>query len=418
MRIEERRTRPCRRPWWSRSGLEAVDGKLTVAGRDAEALARDHGTPLFVYDLPRIEEQVRALQGAYADAGLHRSRVRLALKAQREPEVLAFLRGLEAGVGIDACSPGEVLHALEHGWRADEISYTGTNLSDRDLDVVLAHPVHLNVDLLSQIERVGRRDPGRAIGLRINPRAGAGYFRDEETAYARSDRPTKFGIFPEQLAEALTVARRHDLTIDTVHVHVGDGFLTDGIPRFERAIERVAEVTTWLQGQGCPIDEVNTGGGLGVPITEGDRPLDLDAYAGMLARHLGPLGVRVGVEPGDFLVKESAVLLAEVVTVEERDGSTFVGVDAGWNLVNDRFIYEGKQTIVVCGRADAPPTRSVTVAGHINEGDDLFSEDEPLADVAEGDVLAILNCGSYAQSMTILHCLRPPARALFFRDRL
>jgi diaminopimelate decarboxylase len=393
-----------------------------VAGRDAEALARDHGTPLFVYDLLRIEERVRSLQDAFAAAGIGRSRVRLALKAQREPEALAFFRGLGApgtpeSVGIDVCSPGEVLHALEHGWHAEEISYTGTNLSERDLDVILAHPVHLNVDLLSQIERVGRRASGRTIGLRINPRAGAGY-GEAETLYARTDRPTKFGIYPEQLEEALETARRHDLVIDTVHAHVGDGFLTDGIPKLERAIERIAEATAWLQAQGCPIVEVNTGGGQGIPLREGDDELDLGAYAAMLGRHLSPLDVTVAVEPGDFLAKESAVLLAEVVTVEDRDGVTFVGLDAGWNLVNERFIYDEPQTIVVCARADAPATQRATVAGHINEGDDLFEEDVPLPEVHEGDILAILNCGSYAQSMTIVHCLRPPAQARFFRDRL
>ena len=63
-------------------------------------------------------------------------------------------------VGIDACSPGEVLHALANGWRADEISVTATNLSERDLDVILAHDVHLNLDAVSQLERVGRRAPG------------------------------------------------------------------------------------------------------------------------------------------------------------------------------------------------------------------------------------------------------------------
>ncbi|MEX0755502.1 MAG: diaminopimelate decarboxylase [Actinomycetota bacterium] len=397
------------------------DGRLMIAGRDAEALARDHGTPLFVYDLQHVSEQVHALRDAYERAGIARHRIRVALKAQRAPEVLAFLRGSGAAgsaesVGIDACSPGEVLHALEHGWRPEEISFTGTNVSERDLDVLLAHPIHLNVDLLSQIERVGRRDPGRAIGLRVNPRAGAGYAAGE-TLYASSDRPTKFGIFPEQLGDALAAARRHELVIDTVHVHVGDGFLTEGIPRFEEAIERVAEMTAWLQVHGCPIVEVNTGGGLGVPIVEGDEPLDLDAYAAMLARHLGPLDVIVAVEPGDFLVKESAVLVAEIVTLEERAGAIFAGVDAGWNLVNDRFIYGGAQTIVACRNADVPPTQRVTIAGHINEGDDLFAEDEPMPDVREGDLLAILNCGSYAQSMTIVHCLRPPAEAVFLRDR-
>jgi diaminopimelate decarboxylase len=418
--VEPPSTHRSARPWWSRGGLEPRNGRLTIAGRDAETLARRHGTPLYVYDLQRIGEKVRDLQGALSTSGLPH-RVRLALKAQRAPEALAAVRSLGAPgsaerVGIDACSPGEVLHALEHGWSAEEISYTGTNVSDRDLDVVLAHPIHLNVDLLTQLDRVGRRAPGRTVGLRVNPRAGAGY-RGTETLYSGGARPTKFGIFPEQLDDAIEIARRHKLTVDTVHFHVGDGFLTEDLPRFERAVERVSAMAAHLIERGCPLAEVNTGGGLGIPTRAGDEPLDLDAYASMLARHLGPLGVVVGVEPGDFLVKESAVLLAEVVSVEDRDARRFVGVDAGWNVVNEGFIYGARQEVVVCVRADAPAVAAVTVAGHINEGNDVFAEDRDLPPVREGDVIAILHCGSYAQSMTIVHCLRPPAPAVFFEDR-
>jgi diaminopimelate decarboxylase len=240
-------------PWWSRPGLEVRDGRLEIAGRDAASIAARLGTPRFVYDLVRIEEQARVLQGSLDRAGL-RHRVRLALKAQREPEALALLRSLgppgsPQSVGIDACSPQEVLHALAHGWRGEEISYTGTNVSDRDLDVLLAHPIHLNVDLLSQLRRVGRRDPGRAVGLRINPRAGAGY-RGGETTYSSGDRPTKFGIFPEQVDEALGIAREHDLGIDTVHLHVGHRYLTDGLSPFERAIECAAATARRLSEAG------------------------------------------------------------------------------------------------------------------------------------------------------------------------
>jgi diaminopimelate decarboxylase len=408
-------------PWWSRPGLEVRDGRLEIAGRDAASIAAELGTPRFVYDLVRVEEQARALQGSLDRAGL-RHRVRLALKAQREPEALALLRALgppgsPQSVGIDACSPQEVLHALAHGWRGEEISYTGTNVSDRDLDVLLAHPIHLNVDLLSQLRRVGRRDPGRALGLRINPRAGAGY-RGGETTYSSGDRPTKFGIFPEQVDEALRIAREHDLSIDTVHLHVGHRYLTDGLSPFERAIECAAATARRLREEGHAIVEVNVGGGLGVPLADGDDPLDLDAWAAMLARHLSPLDVVVGVEPGDFLVKESAILLLEVVTVEDREGARFVGVDAGWNVLNDGFIYGEALQIVACEQADASAVRPATIAGHINEGDDLFAEDLALPEVREGDALAVLHCGSYAQSMTIVHCLRPPAPGSFFADRV
>ena len=145
--------------WWERPGLEVRHGRLTISGRDAETLAREGATPLYAHDCVRVQEQAVALRDALEGAGL-RGLVRLALKAQREPELLRFLRQRAPFVGMDVCSPGEIGWALEHGWSSSEISYTGTNLSESDLDVILEAGVHLNVDLLTQIDRVGRRAPG------------------------------------------------------------------------------------------------------------------------------------------------------------------------------------------------------------------------------------------------------------------
>ncbi len=418
MADNERRAR--RRDFWSRPGLAVRGGRLEIAGRDAEALARTHGTPLYVFDLQKIGEQARALHAALEGVGL-RHRVLLAVKAQREPEVLAFVRGLGApgehgSVGLDVCSPGELLHGLAHGWQADEISYTGTNVSERDLDVILAHEVHLNLDLLSQIRRVGRRAPGRRIGLRINPRAGAAWRGENESLYS-SHRPTKFGIYPEQLDEAVALARDYGLIVDTIHFHVGDGYLSDAVPAFGVAVDRAAQVVERARSLGCPVETLNVGGGLGVPMAPGDAPLDVAAWARMLADRLAGLDVTVVVEPGDFLVKEAAILLGEVVTVEDRMGTPFIGLDMGWNVMNDHFIYEAPFEYVVCARADAPRERRVTISGHINEGDDLWAEDYPFPEVEEGEIVACINVGGYNQAMQMPHCLRPPAPAVYFDDR-
>jgi diaminopimelate decarboxylase len=402
-------------PWWVRPGLEILDGRLAIAGQDAEALAREHGTPLFVYDRRRLAENAERLIAALDRAGL-RHRVRFALKANPDPAALKALRDL---VGIDACSPGEVLRALECGWPAEDISYTGTNVSERDLDVLLAHPIHLNLDAISQIERVGRRlaaAGGRRrppIGLRINPGAGAGY--NEKLAYSGA-RPTKFGIYEDRLDEALAAAARYGLPVDTIHVHVGSGWLGDGLASFEAAIGRVAEIVRRLRTDGHPIRELNVGGGLGVPARADERPVDPDAYAAALRRALGDLvdgGVVVGSEPGDYLAKDSAILLGEVVTVEERGGTTFVGLDMGWNVNCSYFIYRYAQEFVVCRAPDAKRTETVTVAGHINEAGDVFAEAYPLPPVVEGDILALLNAGGYHQAMSSTHCLRPHAPGIF-----
>ena len=401
-------------PWWVRPGLDIEAGRLRIAGRDAEALAREHGTPLFVYDLARFAENARRMQAALRRAGLP-FQLRFALKANPLPAVLEILRGLGAPgspdrVGIDACSPGEVERAIDCGWRPDEISFTGTNISERDLDVLLGRGVHVNLDAISQIERYGRRAPGRSIGVRLDPGVGAGY--NDHLHYA-GDRPTKFGIGLDRLDEAVAAARRHDLTVDTVHFHAGSGWLADGLTGFEAALSRAVEAVEWLRAAGCPIVEVNVGGGLGAPARQDERAVDLDAYAVVLARHLGGLDVVVACEPGDYLSKDAAILLGEVVTVERRRDVTFVGLDIGWNVNCAYFIYRFAQEIVPCRAADAPRTETVTVAGHINEAGDVFAEDYPMPPVAEGDMVAILNAGGYLQAMSSTHCLRPMGGAVF-----
>ncbi|MEA2581449.1 MAG: diaminopimelate decarboxylase [Actinomycetota bacterium] len=403
------------RTWWSRPGLDIRDGRLHVAGRDAESVAREHGTPLYAYDLERVAEQAVSLRDAVTSAGLAPV-VRLALKAQREPELLAFLRDRTPFVQMDVCSPGEIDWAINHGWASGEISYTGTNVSGRDLERITAAGVHLNVDLLTQVERVGREAPGSTIGIRVNPRIGASWDGAGETLYT-GERPTKFGLFAEQLPDALAIAERANLTFDTVHVHVGDGYLSDGLPVFEETVRRVAAMIGTLQAAGCPIREVNTGGGLGVPQRAGDRPLDLDAWANILGRHLGSLGVAVGTEPGDFLVKECGVALAEVVGVEMRDGVRFIGLDMGWNVMGEHFVYDSLVDIVLCRDVEGEAFDAATISGNINEGNDLFAQDYPFPDVREGDIVAAIGVGSYNASMTSVHCPREPAGVVAFKDR-
>jgi len=400
--------------WWIRPGLAADGGRLRIAGHDAEALAREHGTPLFVYDLERYRENARRFQAALAGAGIP-YRLRFAMKANPDRQVLAAFRGLGApgspeSVGIDACSPGEVTRALECGFRPDEISYTGTNLSERDLDVILAaEGLHLNLDGVSQLERIGRRAPGRTIGLRVNPGRGAGYHAGLEYS---GDRPTKFGIYADRLDDSVEVARRHDLTIDTVHFHAGSGWLAEGLPAFEGALQAATRMTRRLIDRGCPIREVNVGGGLGGPGRGHEIPVDLHAYAAVLARHLGPLGVTVGCEPGDHLAKDAGALLAEVVSVEDRGGARFIGLDAGWNVNCGYFIYGFLQEVVPCRDPLAERTWTVGVAGHINEGHDVFAEDYRFPPVAEGEIVAILGTGAYSEAMSSTHCLRPIAPAI------
>lgn len=400
--------------WWRRPGLDVTDGRLVLNGADLEALAREHGTPLFVYDLARPRENMRALQAALARAGVPYV-TRFALKACPDPRILAVLRAMGApgtpgSVGIDACSPGEVTHALANGWEPEEISHTGTNVSERDLDVLLAQPIRINLDGVSQVERLGRRAPGRTIGLRINPGAGAGY--TEHLSYA-GERPTKFGVTEDRLDDAIAAVRRHGLVVDTLHFHAGSGWLGDQLDGFETALRRATRFLDRLLAAGFPIREVNVGGGLGRVARDREQPVDLDAYAQVVARHLGPYGVTAAFEPGDLAVKDAGLLLGEVVSVERRGGTTFVGLDIGWNVNCAYFIYRYAQEILTVRDPLRDRTQTVTVAGNINEAGDLFAEDYAFGAVEEGEVVAVLNAGGYLQAMSMTHCLRPMGMAIY-----
>ena len=400
--------------WWRRPGLDVVDGRLALNGRDLDALLRERGAPLFVYDLARPGENVRALQAALQRAGLPHV-IRFALKSCPDPRILAGLLalgepGTPDGIGIDACSPGEVLHALANGWAPGAISFTGTNVSERDLDVLLAHPIRINLDAVSQLERVGRRAPGRAVGIRVNPGAGAGY--TDHLAYA-GERPTKFGVTPDRLDDAIAAARRHGLAVDTLHFHAGSGWLGDQLGEFEAALAGALVMLERLLDAGFALREVNVGGGLGRVARQGEVPVDLDAYASTIAAQLAPFGVTAAFEPGDFVMKDAGVLLAEVVAVERRGGTVFVGLDVGWNVNCAYFIYGYAQEVVPLQSPMRERTQLVTIAGHINEAGDVFAEDYPMPDVAEGEGVAILNAGGYLQAMSMTHCLRPTGSAVY-----
>lgn len=386
--------------WWCREGLDIKGGRLKFAGRDAEAIAREHGTPLYVFDTARMEANARRLASAFDRAGAS-YRILFALKANRQPEVLDRLRATRL-VGIDACSPNEVDLAIEHGWRPEEISYTGTSLSPRDLDRILAHPIRLNLDSLSAIRQVGERSPGRAIGLRINPGVGAGF--SSRMTYS-GEKPTKFGIYPDQIEEALALAGRHQLVVRGLHFHIGSGWLNEGIERVVEAARRVAEFAKLLPA----IDYINVGGGIGVRRVESEREVDLDAYASGIAGALADLKTTILCEPGDFIAQDAGILLAEVVCIDRKGGVDFVGVDCGYNVYCSNVFFNLPQEVVLCRAAGGPTVLHCTLAGNINEASDIFTEDCRLPEVREGDVLALLNTGGYGAALSSTHCHRPHA---------
>jgi len=388
--------------WWQRADLRYLNDHLHFAQQDLYPFASQTGTPAFVYSAERVRENLERLRNALAHPVYPPPipfKIFYALKANRFLPLITALKqwGL---CGIDACSPGELLLARQVGFAEEEISYTGTSVSNADLDVLQQHPrVHVNCDALSTIRRLGERCPGRTIGIRINPQVGAGY--NPELHYAGA-KATKFGIYQDRFVEAVELANKYNLKIKQLHFHFGSGYLTPQLPQLKQALDR----TDWFLDQ-CPdIDTLDIGGGMGVPISPDLAPLDLVQWSAIIAQHVQGRNLTIHIEPGDYLVKDAGALLVQVNTVEEKGGTKFVGVNAGFNLQNLAVYYKTPFIVAPLLLNENALTEPVTIAGNINEAIDLLAEEVWLPPLAEGDTLALLNVGGYGAASSSNHCMR------------
>jgi len=383
-------------PWWLSSPWSVTAEGLCLDGAALAPLAERRGGPLYVYSATAIRTAIAALRAALSTTGLPFD-VYYAAKANRFGPVLSLMQA--EGVGIDACSPREVERALAHGFRADQISFTGSFLSDRDLDALVAAGVHVNLDAPSALRRYAARAPrGSAVGLRLDPSVRISYDDDPKVAYGG----TKFGLLPDEVEPAMRLCAELGLRVDVLHVHLGWGLPAAALDRVEPVL---AEVAAWAR-RWPSVTTINLGGGLGARRKAADQPMGPEHLAPLIRRHLGPLGLRIAVEPGTLLVDRAGALVMRVSCLHEKGPVTWVGVDAG-HAINVYAAHYGLPGEIVHARRPLdPPARVVHVAGHINEANDVFARDVALPAVDEGDWLALLPAGAYGSSMASDHCLR------------
>jgi len=394
--------------WWERDDLSYDDNnELIFANKNIQQFAQQVGTPLFVHSAARILANINRVEQALQSTGLA-SRVFYALKANRYAPLLTFIK-TATDCGIDACAPAEVIHALSCGFVPSDISYTGTSVSNADLDFLTGlDDLKLNCDGLSMIRRVGERAPGREIGLRINPAMGTGYGSNELLRYS-GEKPTKFGIYASELDEAIELAAQYDLAITRIHFHTGCGYLNDQLESWEEILK-----TSLAMIRKIPtVSALNLGGGLGVPLTSDDSELDLDQWAGVIERVFGSTGYEIHVEPGTYIAKDAGLLVLEANTVETKSGKLFVGVNSGFNLTMEPVHYQLPAEPVMCRLPDSPEKifaaenmQPTTFVGNINEALDVMYDDLPFPSIEEGSLLVFINSGAYTTSMGSNHCMR------------
>lgn len=366
----------------------------SLSRSDLEALAEEHGTPLFVTAAETVRSRFRRLEDAFPGA-----RIQYAAKANTNPRILALLR--EAGAALDTVSLGEVVAGERAGYGADRMMYTGTFPSDRELEEVLARGVRVNVDAAGDLERVAGMAPGRRVGVRVNPATGAGHHAHVVTGAESA----KFGVALPRVPEAFRRARELGLRPDGLHMHIGSGILEPG-PLLD-AVRRLGELARHLTREGAELAYVDVGGGLGVPYRPDDEPLDVHELGEGIRARL-PDGPELVVEPGRYLVAESTVLLARVTSVK----GSFVGVDAGLQTLLRPALYDAYHHVSNLSRPGAD-LRPMTVVGPICETGDVLARDREIPCPVPGDLLAVHDTGAYGYSMASRYNSRPlPAEVL------
>ena len=371
------------------------------AGHAVSDLADRFGSPAYVYSLARVKANLQRLHGALQKAGFsNRYNILYAMKANRFAPLLSNLKAMGM-CGIDACSPQEVELAVSCGFKPQEISFTAGSLSPQDVNHLARYQgLVMDCDSIHAIKTWGKIKPGTSIGIRINPAVGVSRDNNSALQYAGGV-TTKFGIYREQFQEALAVAKSVGLTVNKIHFHTGCGYLTPQLQQWDRVIE----ACLWFIDQCEGVRVVNVGGGLGVPHTAQDGTLDLDQWGAILKKHFGARDIRLEIEPGEYLLKDSGLLLLGKTYLEQKQSTWFIGLDAGFNIAPEPAYYKlpFQPLPLFMGDGQLAPLQ---VVGNINEALDVWFHDALLPPMADQNYLALINAGAYSSSMASNHCMR------------
>jgi diaminopimelate decarboxylase len=352
-------------------------------------IAKEFGTPVYVYHAEKIKEQYEKLKSAFSSID---TRIFYACKALTNINILKYIDSL--GSGIDCSSVNEVKLAVHAGVSKERILYTSNGIAFDEIEEVAIHGVHINIDSLSNLEKFGKKfGKNYPVGVRIRPNILAGGNLKISTGHERS----KFGIPVDQLDQLVTLVDKYDLTVKALHIHTGSDIKDADV--FVHGIKVLSELTPHFRD----LTVIDLGGGFKVPYEPDDEETDMNLIAQRLKKfldsHLFKNGKKYQLwfEPGKYLVSECGYLITEVNVVKDNNHQIFVGVNSGLNHLVRPMMYDAYHHIVNISNPEGPE-RVYTVTGYICETD-TFASDRLLHEVREADYLVFYNAGAYGFEM-------------------
>jgi diaminopimelate decarboxylase len=387
------------RKWWERNNLCYKKEKLFMGKHNCERVAKKFGTPLYLYDGKRFIENARRLYSALKKHSDRRIKIQFMCKANPALGLLGIWNKFGYKY-VSVSSIFEAKLAIKAGINPRDITFVASvGTSDRVLKIMKKLNANIVADSFSQIERLRRLGINK-IGIRWNPGIGTG--RIPASGKKFEGRAIQFGISEEKVIEAFQYAEKEGMKIIGIAQHVGSQIATKkDIRRYFRAITKLINLLKKLEMMGHRFEYVCFGGGLSVPYKKEDRTFPIGKLAQHIFREIKGANINTGtviLEPGRYLTADMGILLTRINLIEEKEGTLFVGVDAGVNLVPRLLFHKRYHTphkVVCCTKRDG--NVKATICGTLLfTGDNFGSYIMPKIKV--GDYLAFLNVGAYNPS--------------------
>ncbi len=384
-----------------------VGDKLFCEGTSIEALVKEHGSPLYVYSAATLTDHFSKLDSALAPLD---HLVCYAMKANSNAAVIRLFANL--GGGFDTVSAGELQRVIAAGGDPKKCVFAGVGKTEEEIAFALKKGIYsFNVESEPELQRINRVAAKlkkiAPIAVRVNPNIDAGTHAKITTGTYEN----KFGIAFEDIEGVYARASKlKNIQLRGLQMHIGSQLTS--VKPFEAAVKKVVPLVQKLSAR-YGFEFFSIGGGIGIVYNpalasanpawwntpEGKKILTPATYAATLVPLLQPLGLRILLEPGRFLVGNAGALVTRVEYVKKTGRKNFVIVDAAMNDLIRPAFYDSYHEIVPLRRDAKAPTVSSDVVGPICESGDYFCKDRPLQKVGEGDTLALLSAGAYGSVM-------------------
>lgn len=369
------------------------NGELYAEDIPVETLAREYGTPLYIYSAATLKRHYHAFDSAFA--GIDHL-ICYSVKANSNLSVLKILA--QEGAGTDIVSGGELFRALRAGVPPEKIVYSGVGKKTGEIqEALLAGILMFNVESVQELERINavaaEMDKVARVSLRINPDV------DPKThPYISTGlKENKFGLSRTKALEAYALALKLP-HVDPVGLDCHIGSQLTQLAPFLEALERLKVFHGQIKEMGVNIKYLDLGGGLGITYDEEEPPHPADLGEALVTALKG-MDVTLILEPGRVIAGNTGILVTEVQYTKTNEGKNFVIVDAGMNDLIRPSLY-GSYHRIAPVRERGGEEIMVDVVGPICESGDFLAKNRSLPPVTQGDLLATFSAGAYAFVMS------------------